>query len=203
MAASFLLPGFPALLPDFGGALRRKAFGRLRDEQDLDRQQQQLEVEHQRLLFDVLQIEPQLVVRVRVVFAVDLRVAGQAALDAQAEGKLRYFLRIRLHVLDALGPRPDQRHVALEHVQNLRQLVDAQLADDPPDARDARIARAARDHVPALLRIDDHAPKLDDLEDPAVLRAALLRKEHGAAVFDLDRYGNDQENRRGHDEREQ
>src|SRR5699024_5725427 len=74
---------------------------------------------------------------------------------------------------------------------------------DPPDARDARIARAARDHVPALLRIDDHAPKLDDLEDPAVLRAALLRKEHGAAVFDLDRYGNDQENRRGHDEREE
>lgn len=192
-----------ALLRHRGGALGRKALGRFGHEQDLDGQQQQLQIEHQRLLFDVLQIEAQLVVGAGVVLAVDLRVAGQAALHTQPVGKFRDLLRVGLHVLDALGPRADERHIALEDVEDLRQLVDAQLADDPPDARDARVARAARDHAAVSLGVDDHAAELDDLKHAPVFRAALLLEEHGAAVLELDRRRNGEKNRRGDDQREQ
>ena len=42
-------------------------------------------------------------------------------------------------VLDRVWARPDQRHFAGEHVEQLRQLVDAVPAKEPADARDARI----------------------------------------------------------------
>src|SRR5205814_3503242 len=75
--------------------------------------------------------------------AVDLRPAGDAGLDAMA-GEIAVDRLVELAVLDLLvdgvRARPDQRQVALEHhVEELRQLVDAGLADEAADAGDARI----------------------------------------------------------------
>ena len=42
-------------------------------------------------------------------------------------------------LVDDQRPRPDQAHLAAQHVDELRQLVERRRAQEPPDARDARI----------------------------------------------------------------
>src|SRR5262249_11557145 len=43
------------------------------------------------------------------------------------------------HVAHRQRPRPDEAHVAAQDVQELRQLVEAELPEHPPDARDTRV----------------------------------------------------------------
>ena len=54
----------------------------------------------------------QLIVGARVVFSVNLSIAGQAAFDAQAVRKFRYFFCIGLYMLDSFGTWTDNRHIA-------------------------------------------------------------------------------------------
>ena len=76
--------------------------------------------------------------------AVDLRPAGDARLDAVArEIAVDGFLvepRLGLGI-ERVRPRADQRQIAGEHdVKELRQFVEARLADEAADTRDAGIA---------------------------------------------------------------
>ena len=50
-----------------------------------------------------------------------------------ALGELRYELR-------TLGPRTDHAHLAVQHVEQLRQLIDPGLSDERADAGDAGVA---------------------------------------------------------------
>src|SRR6476620_4437019 len=75
--------------------------------------------------------------------AVDLRPSGDAGLDAMA-GEIAVDCFVELAVLDLLvhrvWTRADQRQIALAHpIDELRQFVDAGLADKPADPGDARI----------------------------------------------------------------
>ena len=112
------------------------------------RLQQDEEVEQHRPVLDVVEVELDALLDLLLAVdlaapAVDLRPAGDPGLDAVAreiavDGLVEQpVLQLALHRVRA---RADQRQVALEHhVEQLRQLVEAGLADEAADAGDARI----------------------------------------------------------------
>src|SRR5436190_4459288 len=97
--------------------------------------QQDAQVEPERAVLDVLEIEPHPLAEAQGTAPADLPQAGDAGLHvepAQLPGLvLLDFLRNR-------GARADQAHVPLEHVEELRDLVEARDPQQPPDAGDAR-----------------------------------------------------------------
>ncbi|MGA2522499.1 MAG: hypothetical protein ABSG81_16960, partial [Acidimicrobiales bacterium] len=104
-----------------------------------------------------------------------------------------------LELLDeegALGAGPDERHVALEDVPQLRQLVETGDPQDPADAGDGVVAR-----VPVHIRagVDPHGTELEDLDDDAALAHALLAEVDGAGARELHGGGDDGV-QRGHDQ---
>src|SRR6185369_17678585 len=106
------------------------------------------EVEQDRPVLDVIEIELDALLDLLLIVdlaapAVDLGPAGDAGLDAMprkiAGDRLVEQAALQL-ALDGVWTGPDQREVALEHhVEELRQLVQAGLADKAADAGDARI----------------------------------------------------------------
>ena len=105
----------------------------------------------QRLALDVFDVERHAAAhqlgRVdRPARAVDRRPAGHAGLHAVAVGvfgdQLGALRLAGLHA-DGVRARADQRHLALQHVEELRQLVEAGAADEAADAGDARRRRRA------------------------------------------------------------
>src|SRR3984957_1569744 len=75
----------------------------------------------------------------RVVRGADLREAGDAGLRPLAERVVRDVFLEAYDDTRALGPRPDDVHVAFEHVPELRQLVDAGFTQEPPDRGHPRV----------------------------------------------------------------
>ena len=69
-----------------------------------------------------------------------------------------------LHELRPLRPRADEAHVAAQHVEDLRQLVDAHLADEAADARDAIVVGRRPARASVLLGVDAHAAELEHAE---------------------------------------
>ncbi len=94
------------------------------------------------------------------------------------------------HFLGDGRARTDQAHVALEHVPELRQLVEGELAQQAANGRDPRIGLGLEDRAghlvevgdvaAALVRVLDHRPELVEHEGSAVQPDALLLEEHGA-----------------------
>jgi len=175
-----------------------------RQQQRARGEQQQLQVEEGGIVLDIEQIHLELFLIGGVVAPEDLRIAGEPGLDLHAVAELRHAAAVIIDVFDALGPRADERHLAAQDVEKLRQLVDARAAQDAAHGRDARVVlhgelRAVR------LRVHDHGAELDEGETLAVARIALLAKEHRPAVVRLDGDGRGEHERAGHedaDERE-
>src|SRR5690348_13705362 len=72
----------------------------------------------------------------------DLSIAGDARLDPVAPRIAADCLVIETvadHHLGPMRPRADEGHAPLEHVEELRQLVDAEPAKEPADRRYPRI----------------------------------------------------------------
>ena len=94
------------------------------------------QVEQQRPVVDVEQVEAAVGLERRVVPGLDLPQAGDAGAHLvaglQLGGELGDLGRQR-------RPRADEAHVAAQHVEQLRQLVEAERPDKPPDPRDARV----------------------------------------------------------------
>jgi uncharacterized membrane protein len=82
--------------------------------------------------------------------------------------------------------RTDDRHVALDDVPELWQLVDRQPSQRAAGSRDARVAPVHRRTGSERLGAHDHRAKLEQLEVDAVLPDPCLTIEHGAAVIELD-----------------
>src|SRR5207237_8085326 len=106
-------------------------------EHHAERAPDEVEIEAERPVFDVLQIQLHPVIeRDLVTPGRDLPEAGEPGTDRKAS------------VLPGLVPRdfagkrrarPDEAHVAEQDVDDLRQLVEGVLADEPSDRRDAWI----------------------------------------------------------------
>ena len=131
---------------------------------------------------DVEQVEALVGVERRVVPGLDLPQAGDAGADLVAGVQLgRELVDLSLQC----RPGPDEAHVALEHVEQLRQLVEAGAAQDVADAGDPGVDGELEQRAGALvvglhggqpgLGVDDHRAELEHPE----LDAARGRRAAG------------------------
>lgn len=110
-------------------------------------------------------------------------------------------------LLEGHGPGPDHGQVTREHVDELRQLVQARPAQEAAHARDARVVvelllappglQLLGRHVPlrVRVRVGDHAAQLPDVDPPAAEAHALLAEEGSAGAVEDDRQAQE---RHGH-----
>src|SRR5207247_1341511 len=100
-----------------------------------ERLQEDLQIESEGPVVDVLHVGLDPVLELRRV-PVHLPEAGHAG--PHAEAPLADALVDARHVARRQGTRADQTHVALDDVHELRQLIDAHVAQPAPHARHAR-----------------------------------------------------------------
>src|SRR5689334_18392241 len=84
-----------------------------------------------------------------------------------------------------LGTRTDEVHLAFQDVPELRDLVDANLADDAADAGRAVVAFRGP-HRTFLLGVHAHRAKLSQDKRPAVSADALLLVKDWSTRFEFD-----------------
>lgn len=151
--------------------------------QDLHGREHDLEVFEEAGLGDIHQIHQELVVGRRIVLAVDLGIAGESALGLETEVPLREFFFVLGGNLGALGAGAYDGHVAFQDVQELREFIEADGADEATDGGDAGIVLAGGESRYAVfLGIHAHAAEFVDGEDFAVFGEAVLLVEGGASV---------------------
>src|SRR5262249_28331663 len=141
------------------------------------RPQQDREVEQERGVLHVEQIVFELLTRLLArcgVIVVNLSPAGDARAQAVALVVHRHRGEELVDEDAALGPRSDEAHVALDHVPQLRELVEAPAPEPAADRRDARLALRRPDRTPFLLGADDHPAALPRPERAPVQADALL-----------------------------
>ncbi len=103
-------------------------------EQRDERQREDLQVQAERPVRDVVVVPlDALGERGLAAQAVHLRPARDAGLDAVAVAVADDVLAEQLDELGALGARADEAHVAAQHVEQLRQLVERGAAQEAPD----------------------------------------------------------------------
>lgn len=99
------------------------------------------------------------------------------------------FRIIERQVLHQQRSRPDYSHVALEDVEEFRELVEARAAEELAVFGKAHIVR---EQVPLCVLFVGHGAELDELEDFFVFAGSGLREEGGAAH--LERADNGKQN---------
>src|SRR5512134_282477 len=104
----------------------------LAPEHDLDRLDENREIEQQAPVLDVVQVVLKLLERIlfgRAVRVAELCPPGDAGLHAVALAVVRDRVLEVVHELRSLRTWADEAHVAAEHVQQLWQLVEPRLAE--------------------------------------------------------------------------
>src|SRR5258708_39469880 len=100
---------------------------------------------------DVLHIEVHPILKSDLVPAAHLPQAGEAGANRQAPT----LPRLVLCYLSGQGrPRTDDAHLAAQHVDELRELVDAELADEATHRRDARVFLDLEDRAILLVFVE-------------------------------------------------
>ncbi len=168
------------------------------------------QVLHDRPVVDVVEVEAHRVVPREVGAAGDLPEAGEARADVEAT--LHVDL-VATHLGGQGGPGADEAHVAGDDVEQLRELVERQAADDRADPGDAGVVLGLEEHAPGILvevadaleaslRVDHHAPELEALEELAVAADPRLAEDHGTAVLGLDEHRDGDHDRQREDEQD-
>src|SRR6266571_7774630 len=134
--------------------MRRSLRRALAGENCGDRSQQNLQVEARRPVIDVIEVELHPAIEVNRVAAADLPETRQSRFHRKAPAMPPV---IRRDFLRNGWPRSDETHVALEHVPELRDLVERELAQPAADAGDARIAVGLEDRSGHLVEMRDLA----------------------------------------------
>src|SRR5438445_690092 len=130
--------------------------------------QENLQIEAEAPALDVVEVtlDPPLDRRVAPP-SVDLGPARDPRLHLVAEHVARHPAPELLHEARALRARPDEAHLAPEHVEELRQLVEARAPEEDAERRAAWIIRARPDGPGLLLGVHAHRPELQHLEASA------------------------------------
>ena len=102
----------------------------------------------------------------------------------------------------ACGRGPTSDSSPREHVEELRQLVEAGLADEAADAGDARIALGHELGRIGVGLVDVHRAELEDLDQLVVEAVALLAEQHRALAVELDRQRHQRHHRGEAEQRE-
>src|SRR5262249_37924075 len=116
----------------------------------------------------------------------DLRPSGQPRLDQVTLGVVRDSLSKLFDKDRALRPRPNQTHLTVNDVNQLRQFINPQFANPPAHWGHARIGFAAPDRA-VRFGVHAHRTKLDDPERSIVYSDSLLPVEDRPAGIELDR----------------
>ena len=125
--------------------------------------------------------------------------AGDAGLHEGADVVVRHLLGELRVVLDHVGPRPGHAHVALEHVDELRQFVNAEPAHPAPEAEDPHVALHRLAGLVGV--VFTHRAELDDLEFTVLDSRALLQEEERAGRLE-SLHDPDHEHERREDEKD-
>src|SRR6185312_16570898 len=90
--------------------------------------------------------------------------------------------------LRPLRPWPDETHLPAQHVEDLWQLVDANLADDRADAGHAWVFRLRPLSTAVTLGVGTHAAEFEHVERPPAQPDTGLPVQHWCAptVLELD-----------------
>src|SRR5215204_792554 len=146
-----------------------------------DGQPHDFDVETDRPVLDVVEIVLDALLERRVAApSVDLGPAGDSRLDLVAQHVLRDAV---LELLDEVGTFwswSDDRHVAAQHVPELRQLVEVEPAQEAADPGSARVVVSGPDGAGVVFRAHVHRAELVDVERLAVETHPLLLVEHRA-----------------------
>ena len=130
--------------------------------------------------------------------AVYLCPAGHARAHFVAKHVVRKLVAELLHELRALGTRADDAHVADQHIEQLRQLVERPRANPAADLRAPGIVFLSPLCAGLALRADAHRAELDDVERLAIESHPHLAIEDRPAVLEPDRRSNQDHHRRPH-----
>ena len=167
-----------------------------------DRKKYQLNIIKNRLILDVHQVEQQLIMGRCIILAEYLGVTGQTSLYAQSVCKLRQIPAVHFRMLYPFGAGSHKAHIALQNIEELRQLIDTHLSDDPSHLGDAGIILRGRNGA-VPLGISFHAAELQDLKFLHILCMTFLPEKDRTAVFKFDTDRSDQHNRRQYDDKQQ
>src|SRR6185312_8290463 len=162
--------------------------------------QENREIEQQRVVLYVVEVVLQLLERIllrRPVWIAELRPSGDAGLYAVALHVIRNALGELGDELRALRSGPHQAHLPPQHIEELRQLIQAYLPDQRPDASHAWVALLRPPRSAVDLRVGAHAAKLEHIERPASEAHSALPIEHRRlpSILGLDRESRQQHER--------
>ena len=111
--------------------------------------------------------------------------AGRSAVSGEAPREPGCGALATRRDFRTLGPRTHQAHLAAQHVQRLRQFVEAQAPQHAAQRRRAPV-RMRRPHgAGGIFRIHRHGAELHQFEDAAAAAQAALAVEHRPAVAEL------------------
>src|SRR3954454_24395589 len=148
------------------------------------RPREDLEINPERAVLDVPDVQLDAFVPRQSRASVNLSPAGDAGLDVEASPLSR---RVLLDLVRERGARADEAHVAADDIPQLRDLVERQSPQHTTDPRDAWIALVHRVAGSFTLGADSHRAQLDELEARAAQADSPLPIEDGTAVVELDR----------------
>src|SRR5436305_644029 len=172
-------------------AVTSRLVGAVTPQHGRDHSQEDAQVERQRLILNVFEIEfdPPLEREPRATR--DLPQANDPWLHQEATPLL---ISVTLDLTGQVRAWAHQAQLPAQHVEQLRQFIQRGLPQPPPNPSDARIVAYLEDRSARLvlggqpifesLRIPDHAPELEKAEGPSVLPDAHLREENRPTVLE-------------------
>src|SRR5690606_34333414 len=90
----------------------------------------------------------------------------------------RDFFRQLLHKHRPLGTRPNESHIAFQHIENLRQLINPDFSNKRSNASHAGVVLLSPDRLASLFCINAHAAELNDIKALAIEADSLLLIEN-------------------------
>src|SRR5437867_8350279 len=154
----------------------------------LNRFEHNRRVERQALVLDAIKIVIKLLLRVlnrRAIGIFDLSPTSQAWSNQMSLLVVGNLLGELCDEVRPFRPRSDEVHIAAQNVPELRNFINANLANEAPRTRHTFIIGLSPNGA-VFFRIDAHRTKLHQRESAAVLADAFLPVENGTAGIQFD-----------------
>ena len=150
--------------------------------QNFDSEQNQFKIQPEGIIFYICQVQFDFVVRHSIILSIDLCVSGKSGFHFQTETELGNALFIFLRNLFPLRPWSYKRHIAQQHIKQLRQFIKMKSADNFPHRRNPVVMFACQPGAP-FFRFHNHTAEFINRKRSAVLCNPFLHIQHRTAVI--------------------